>query len=66
MAGDCVHNFVDGMAVGIGWSNGWGTGLGTTLAILCHELPHELGDFVVYKKLGLRTWQGIDSIIIIM
>ena len=34
-------------------------GLGTTLAILMHELPHELGDFVVYKKLGLSTRQAL-------
>ena len=24
-----------------------------------HELPHELGDFIVYKKLGLKTRQAI-------
>ena len=34
-------------------------GLGTTLAIMMHELPHELGDFVVYKKLGLSSRQAI-------
>ena len=24
-----------------------------------HELPHELGDFVVYKKLGLTTKRAL-------
>ena len=24
-----------------------------------HELPHELGDFIVYKKLGLSTRQAL-------
>ena len=24
-----------------------------------HELPHELGDFIVYKKLGLTTTQAV-------
>ena len=24
-----------------------------------HELPHELGDFIVYKKLGLKTRQAL-------
>ena len=33
--------------------------LGTTLAIVMHELPHELGDFIVYKKLGLKTRQAL-------
>ena len=32
---------------------------GTTLAIVMHELPHELGDFIVYKKLGLNTRQAL-------
>ena len=32
---------------------------GTTLAIVMHELPHELGDFIVYKKLGLKTRQAL-------
>ena len=32
---------------------------GTTLAIVMHELPHELGDFIVYKKLGLSTRQAL-------
>ena len=59
--GDCLHNFVDGIAVGISWSVSWGAGLGTTFAILCHELPHELGDFVLYRKLGLTTKRAIGA-----
>ena len=26
---------------------------------MMHEIPHELGDFVLYKKLGLSTRQAI-------
>ena len=75
LVGDCFHNFVDGLAVGVAWTLGWGAGLGniariemenlknqflgTTLAIVMHELPHELGDFIVYKKLGLKTRQAL-------
>ena len=53
--GDCSCNFTDGLAIGVAWTISWGAGLGTTLAIVLHELPHELGDFIVYKKLGLST-----------
>ena len=59
--GDCLHNFIDGIAVGISWSVSWGQGLGTTFAILMHELPHELGDFVLYRKLGLTTKRAIGA-----
>ena len=56
-----MHNFIDGIAVGISWSVSWGAGLGTTFAILMHELPHELGDFVLYRKLGLTTKKAIGA-----
>merc|ERR1739838_202052 len=59
LIGDCFHNFVDGIAVGVSWTSGYGAGLGTTIAIMMHEIPHELGDFVLYKKLGLSTRQAI-------
>ena len=59
LLGDCFHNIVDGIAVGVAWSQSPGSGIGTTIAIAMHELPHELGDFIVYKKLGLKTRQAI-------
>ena len=59
LVGDCFHNIVDGIAVGVAWSQSPGSGIGTTIAIAMHELPHELGDFIVYKKLGLKTRQAI-------
>ena len=27
--GDCFHNFVDGLAIGVAWTLSWGAGLGT-------------------------------------
>ena len=57
--GDCCCNFTDGLAIGVAWTISWGAGLGTTLAIVLHELPHELGDFIVYKKLGLSTRMAV-------
>ena len=44
-----VTHAKDGIAVGVSWTSGYGAGLGTTIAIMMHEIPHELGDFVLYK-----------------
>lgn len=43
LAGDALHNFVDGMAIGAGYTENTLTGLSVTLAVICEELPHELG-----------------------
>lgn len=44
-----MHNFVDGIAIGVSWRFSWQLGMATTIAIFLHELPHELGDFAIYQ-----------------
>lgn len=41
--GDGLHNFIDGLAIGVSCSTSVLSGLATSLAICCEELPHELG-----------------------
>jgi len=57
--GDVMHNFVDGIAIGVSWRFSWQLGMATTIAIFLHELPHELGDFAIYQNLGLSIWKAL-------
>lgn len=61
---DMVHNFTDGLALGISWSRSTTLGLSTSLAVLFHEIPHELGDMGILIKSGATKWQalGINSL----
>lgn len=60
VTGDGLHNFFDGLAIGIAFSGGGiGGGLSTSVAVLCHELPHEVGDFAVLLKAGLAVKKAL-------
>ncbi|XP_046405849.1 metal cation symporter ZIP14-like [Ischnura elegans] len=50
--GDGLHNFVDGMSIGAGFSQSLATGLSISLGVACEEFPHEFGDFAVLMKSG--------------
>ena len=41
--GDGLHNFIDGLAIGVSFTSNIVEGISTSLAIFCEELPHELG-----------------------
>lgn len=47
LAAEVVHNFLDGIAIGVAFSANNNIGLSTTIAVGAHELPQELADFVV-------------------
>ncbi|CAH1389802.1 unnamed protein product [Nezara viridula] len=47
--GDGLHNFIDGMSIGAGYTQSLGTGFGLSVAIACEEFPHELGQAPIHR-----------------
>lgn len=59
ITGDGLHNFFDGIAIGVSYGHSLAIGLSTSIAILCHELPHEIGDFAVLIKSGMTIKKAV-------
>ncbi|XP_071795430.1 metal cation symporter ZIP14-like isoform X2 [Asterias amurensis] len=57
--GDGLHNFVDGLAIGVSFSTSVFQGISTSIAVICEEIPHELGDFAILIKSGMTVKQAL-------
>ena len=57
MVGDFIHNFTDGLSIGVSYVADFKMGLITTLAMFFHEIPHEVGDFAILFQLKYSVWQ---------
>lgn len=51
--GDGLHNFVDGVLIAAAFLADPGLGWATAIAVLSHELPQEIGDFMVLLSAGV-------------
>jgi zinc and cadmium transporter len=47
MVGDVVHNFIDGVIIGVSYLVNVTVGVATTTAVVIHEIPHEMANFGV-------------------
>ena len=57
MMGDFLHNVTDGLSIGVSYLVDYKFGLTTTIAMFFHEIPHEVGDFVLLYQLKFSLWQ---------
>jgi zinc and cadmium transporter len=52
LIGDTFHNFVDGVLIAAAFMESIQLGIITALAIIAHEIPQEVGDFVILLHSG--------------
>jgi len=52
MVGDTIHNFLDGILIAAAFLQSTQLGIITALAIVAHEIPQEVGDFVILVNSG--------------
>lgn len=56
LAGDGLHNFVDGLIIAASFVTDFRLGIVTTLAVIFHEIPQEIGDF------GILVYGGFSKL----
>jgi zinc and cadmium transporter len=57
--GDAVHNFIDGLVLGVSFGVGVEVGIAASIAILAHEVPQEIGDFAVLVGSGMPRKRAV-------
>lgn len=67
LAGDALHNLVDGFVIAGAFLTSIPLGITTGLAILAHELPQELSDFAIlldsgYGRFKALLWNFVSSL----
>ncbi|XP_059473336.1 metal cation symporter ZIP14-like [Neocloeon triangulifer] len=57
--GDGIHNFIDGVSIGAGFTQSPLAGCSISLAIIFEEFPHELGDFAILISSGMSVKKAL-------
>jgi zinc and cadmium transporter len=59
IVGDTVHNFVDGMLIAAAFLQSTELGIVTAVAIIAHEIPQEVGDFLILLHSGYTRMRAL-------
>lgn len=59
MVGDTFHNFVDGILIAAAFSESTELGLVTAFAMIAHEIPQEVGDFMILLHSGYSRTRAL-------
>jgi zinc and cadmium transporter len=57
--GDALHNFIDGLVLGVSFGVSTEVGLAASIAIFAHEVPQEIGDFAILIGAGMSKRRAI-------
>jgi zinc and cadmium transporter len=56
---DGLHNFLDGLIIGVSFLVSPAIGLASTLAVILHEIPQEMGDFAILLHAGFSRRRAL-------
>jgi zinc and cadmium transporter len=59
LVGDTFHNFVDGVLIAAAFMESTELGIVTALAIIAHEIPQEVGDFLILLHSGYSRMKAL-------
>jgi zinc and cadmium transporter len=59
LVGDSIHNFCDGIIIAAAFLSDTQLGIVTSLAIIAHEIPQEVGDYIVLLNAGLSRAKAL-------
>ena len=59
LVGDSIHNFCDGVIIAAAFLTDVRLGVVTSLAIIAHEIPQEVGDYIVLLNAGLSRTRAL-------